>query len=208
MSRRLTAGLVITAGLVVAGTGAQLVNYALALDDAALDSSKDGGVFGVIGDLSLVVTALAAWIALARAHRRDWAIVALPVLLTFLSVDKTLRIHDDIAHWPRYYVPILVVTFVALVAVALRLPAEGRRLVLLGLVLLGISFFIHLTGEPLIRQLGFGQNGLAMQLKAVVKHGAEVAGWLIVALGLLAASGHTRPADRGTRAARPTTSEA
>jgi hypothetical protein len=180
-------GIAVTAGIVLAGTAAQLINYGFALDVPALDSSSDGGAFGVIGDIALASAALAAWIVLARTRVRHAAIVALPVLLTFLALDKALRLHDEIPNWPQYYVPVLLATFAALVLVGQRLSPQCRRLIVIALALLSASFLIYLTGESMLDKLGLAGDGWARQLKAVIKHGAEVAGWLIVSLALLAA---------------------
>jgi hypothetical protein len=193
-------GIAVTTGLVLAGTASQLVNYGLALHIATLDSSKDGGAFGVVGDLALASAALAAWIMLVTLRARHPAVVALPVLLTFLTVDKALRLHAEIPHWQRYYVPVLLGTMFALVVIARRVPAPCRRLILAGLGLLAISFLIHLTGETALDKLGLAQNGWARQLKAVIKHGAEVTGWLLIALALYSASGRSSVADARTEA--------
>jgi hypothetical protein len=44
--------------------------------------------------------------------------VVLPPLLTFLTVDKVVRLHDHIPHWLVFYLPVLAATFVAAAAVA------------------------------------------------------------------------------------------
>jgi ubiquinone/menaquinone biosynthesis C-methylase UbiE len=191
----------VTGGIVLAGSAAQLVNYGFALDVPALESSRDGGAFGVIGDIALASAALAAWIVLARARVRHAAIVALPVLLTFLAFDKALRLHDEIPHWPQYYVPILLATFATLVLVGRGLSAQCRQLMLVPLALLGMSFLIHLTGESVLDKLGLAGDGWARQLKAVIKHGAEVAGWLLVTLALLTATRGGRSLGRRARLA-------
>jgi hypothetical protein len=188
LRRPVAVGILATSGIVLAGTAAQLINYGFALDVPALDSSTDGGVFGVIGDLALASAALAAWVVLARARVRHTATVALPLLLTFLALDKVLRLHDEISNWPQYYVPVLLATFAAVMLVGSRFSAPCRRLMVVALALLSVSFFIHVTGESVLDKLGLAGDGWARELKAVVKHGAEVAGWLMVTLALLTAS--------------------
>jgi len=52
--------------------------------------------------------------------------------------------------------------------------------------LLVFSFLLHVFGKRLLLDLGLSDTaGLAYQTKAVVKHATEVAGWLLIALGLL-----------------------
>jgi hypothetical protein len=110
--------------------------------------------------------------------------VVLPPLLTFLTVDKTFRLHDHIPHWLVFYLPVLAATFVAVAAVAHGLSPPCFRLTAIGLALLVGSFLPHQYGEWLLPYLGGSDTGWLFQVKAAVKHGVEVAGWFIVALGL------------------------
>jgi hypothetical protein len=178
------AGLAGTALLIALGTGAQLVHYGLGLEAAALDSSGDGGAFGVVGKLALVVASLAAWWALASSRTQDLALAALPVLLSFLSFDKALRLHDGIVAWQLLYAPVLLMTAAALVVTARRLPAPAPGLVSAGLGLLVVALALHALGGPALEGLGVVQDSWASQASGLGKHGAEVAGWLLVALGL------------------------
>src|SRR4051794_12784765 len=86
----IVAGIAATGVVVFAGTAAQLIDYGLLGDRvAALDSATDGGIFGVVGDVSLALAAAAAWIVLFRMRPVTAATVALAPLLTFLAIDKT-----------------------------------------------------------------------------------------------------------------------
>jgi hypothetical protein len=186
--RLVRTGLTATAGIVLAGTGAQLLSYAFAGGRIpALDSVADGGVFGAVGDASLAAAAVAAWAVLVRVRPTGAAAVALPPLLTFLAVDKTFRLHDHVPHWLVVYLPLLLAAFVCLVVVGLLLSPRCLRLVVAGLALLAGSFLIHLYGEWFLSAVGASPTtGWPVQLKAAVKHGSEVAGWLVIALGLAA----------------------
>jgi hypothetical protein len=171
--------------VVAAGTVAQLVDFGIYhLRIAALNSASDGGVFGVVGDLSLGAAALVAWMVLLRAQNRGATTIVLPPLLTFLAVDKVLHLHDRIPHWLVLYLPLLAATFVVLASVARVMPVRSRRLVGTALVLLAVSFIVHQYGERLLLAHSAPVNGWAFQMKAVIKHGAEVGGWLMAALGL------------------------
>jgi hypothetical protein len=183
--RLVATGLAATLILVLAGAAAQLADYGFGPGTGPLDSSTDGGVFGVVGDVALASAALAAWGALGRARARPHVVPALAVLLTFLAVDKALSMHDHIPHWPAYYVPVIVATLVALVAVARELSRRSLRLMAFGLMLLGAAFVLHFTGETLLDKLHASHGGWAAEVKAVLKHGAELAGWLIVTLALV-----------------------
>jgi hypothetical protein len=119
--RLVATGLAATLILVLAGAAAQLADHGFGLGTGQLDSSTDGGVFGVVGDVALASAALAAWGA----------------LMAF------------------------------------------------GLMLLGAAFVLHFTGETVLDKLHASHGGWPAELKAVLKHGAELAGWLIVTLALV-----------------------
>jgi phage shock protein PspC (stress-responsive transcriptional regulator) len=200
MYRLTKVGVLATILIVLAGSAAQLINYGF-FDQRiqALDSRSDGGVFGAIGDIALAAAAVSAWLVAARVRSERSVAGVLAGLLTFLAVDKAVRLHDHIPHWLAVYLPVLFGSFVCLVAVARDIPGRPRRrvdrgvgrvvvdrLIGVGLLLLIFSFLLHLFGERLLLVLGVSNTtGLAYQVKAVVKHGTEVAGWLLIALGLL-----------------------
>ena len=170
--------------VVVAGSAAQLIDYALHLGIKMLDSAEDGGAFGVVGDIATVSAAGAAWLVLARVRPIRPAAVALPPLLSFLALDKIVRLHDHIPHYLVLYTPLLAGAGVCLVDLVRRLPRSRARVIAAGLVLLGVSFVLHAVGERVLLELGLTDNGWARQVKAVVKHGCEVQGWFLVAIGL------------------------
>jgi hypothetical protein len=199
-------GILVTIAVVLAGSAAQLINYGF-FDQRirALDSASDGGMFGAIGDIALAAAAVSALVLAARVRSARTVAVTLAGLLTFLTADKVAHLHDHIPHWLAFYVPVLGASFMCLVAVARGLSGRpqfrvdrgsGRpvvdRLIGVGLLLLAFSFLLHLFGERLLLAIGANSTGLAYQIKAVVKHGTEVAGWLLIALGLLRLSSPRR----------------
>ena len=176
-------GVALATALVLAGAAAQLADYGFGLHAAALDSNTDGGVFGLLGNVALASAVLAA-VLLARIRPRSELTVALSVLLLFLAVDKALRLHDHVPGWPAYYLPVLFSTVALLLHVGQRLPKPGPELMAAAVLLLGGALILHFTGEAALRVIGAGREGWADQVKGVVKHGAEVEGWLLVALAL------------------------
>jgi hypothetical protein len=192
-------GVLVTIAVVVAGSAAELVNYGFfGRRIQALDAASDGGVFGAVGDIAIAAAAVSAWILAARV-RSARSVAVLAGLLTFLAADQVTDLHDHISHWLAFYLPVLAATFAGLVAVARGLSGRlqfrndrgtGRpgtdRVIGTGLLLLAFSFLAHLSGERLLLELrAASPTGLAYQIKAVVKHGTEAAGWLLIALGLL-----------------------
>jgi hypothetical protein len=199
-SRFTKLGIHVTVVVVLAGSASQRIDYGFFHQRiGALDPGSDGGVFGVIGDIALVAAAVSAWVVAARGRSARSVAAALAGLLTFLAADKVARLHDHIPHWLAFYLPVLVASFVCLVAVARGLSGRpqfrvdrgaGRavvdRLIGVGLLLLAVSFLLHLLGVRLLLVLGVSDTtGLAYQIKVAAKHGTEVAGWLLTALGLL-----------------------
>jgi hypothetical protein len=178
-----TVGLASVIGLVLAGTAMQLVGHGFFNDRVkVLNSASDGGLFGFAGEIAVASAALAAWVVLLRLRPMSSVTVALPPILTFLAVDKIWRLHDRIPGWLAFYLPLLAVTFVAVAAIAWRMSARCFRIAAAGLALLLASFLVHQVGEQLLLRLGASTTGWLFQVKAVVKHGAEVAGWSLITL--------------------------
>jgi hypothetical protein len=197
---RLPVAVVGSVAVVVAGSVAQLVNHAFDLGIGALDSAEDGGAFGLVGDLAAVSAATAAWSVVIRVRPVRPTVVVLAPLLTFVTLDKILRLHDDVPHYLFLYVPVLAVVFVCLVDLARSMPGPAGRLVAAGLLLLVASFGLHVVGERVLLELGLEHVGWARQVKAVVKHGCEVQGWFLVAIGLGSGLLRNRRAPRGRHA--------
>jgi hypothetical protein len=181
----IAAGVAGTGALVLAGTATQLIDYGFLGDRvAALDSSTDGGIFGVLGDVSLVLAAAAAWTWLIRVPPVTVATATLPPLLTFLSLDKIFRFHDHIQHWIVFYLPVLAVALVAILSIARKMSPRCFRVTVVGLAMLAGAFLINRTGDWILHVTGGWDNGWWWQVKGVIKHGLELAGWLLTALGL------------------------
>jgi hypothetical protein len=192
-------GVVATILIALATSAAGLIDHGLDLNVPVLDSASDGGVFGALVDVAVGAAAASAWLVVARARSARSVATVLAVLLTFLAVDQVSGLHNHVPHWLAFYLPLLLASFVCLVAIARGLPGLPRvrtgqgaadavveRLVGVGLVVLVFSFFLHLFGERLLAGLDVASPaGWAYQVKAVVKHGTEAAGWLLIALGLL-----------------------
>jgi hypothetical protein len=179
------AGVGITVVVVLAGSAAELINYGFFGGRIrALDAASDGGVFGAVGDIAQAAAAVSAWVLTARVRSARPVAPVLAGLMTFLAVDNVVNLHGHIQHWLVFYLPVLAATFICLIAVG-RGRAGVDRLIAAGLLLLAFSFVLHLFAERLLLDLGAGSpTGLAYEIKAVVKHGTEVAGYLLIALGL------------------------
>lgn len=180
-------GILATIAVVLAASAAQFINYGfLGERIGALDPGSYFGVFGTAVDIALLAAAVSAWVLAARSRAARPAATVLAGLLTFLAADQVTGLHNHIPHWLAFYLPVLAASFICLVAVA-RGRSGGPLFPLIGagLLLLALSFFLHVLGPRLLQDLGLSDyTGWAYQIKAAIKHGTEVAGWSLVALGL------------------------
>jgi hypothetical protein len=127
------------------------------------------------------VAAVNAW--RSRERRGLWAVVA--GILAFLAVDELSSLHtqvDQMAWGKALYGPILLVLGVCLWRLAARRP---QGLVLrVGVAILFLSFGIHVFGPHIVHALGYGTDSWPYQVKVALKQGTELAGWLLVFIGL------------------------
>jgi hypothetical protein len=185
--RLIAAGVLGTCALVLVQTAAQLVDYHFfGLRVRSIQSDNDGGLFGIIGVLALVSASAAAWVGLVRLPDLRRPLELLAPVMTFLALDKALRLHDHIPHWLLLYLPLLAVVALSLLTLAGRATFPIRPLLIGALVLLGFSFAIHEWGDAVLARLGEPSTGWTHELKGVTKHGAELAGWLFVGLAIMA----------------------
>jgi hypothetical protein len=133
-----------------------------------------------------LVAATAVAIAGATQSRAGWRLcTGLAAILAFLSISEITTLHAEIDRmsWGKLvYTPLLLV----LCACAWGLPGLGRgRLVLrVGFATLVLSFAIHVFGPHVVHALAFNNGSWAYQIKVALKQGTELAGWLLVLLGL------------------------
>jgi hypothetical protein len=187
--RLIAAGVLWVCAVVLAQTAAQLIDYRFfGLRLKVIRSDTDGGIFGVIGVIALFLTSAAAWVALASLPTLRRPLEVLAPLTTFLAVDKALRLHDHIPHWLLLYLPLLAAVFLSLLEIARRADFSVRLLIIGAVLLLGLAFAIHQYGDAVLVRLDEPSAGWMYQLKGVTKHGAELAGWLFVALAITALS--------------------
>jgi hypothetical protein len=64
-------------------------------------------------------------------------------------------------------------------------PARARNVVRVSLYLLTFSFVVHIVGLKIVHELGYGANTWPYEIKCLLKHSAELAGWFLLAAGVL-----------------------
>jgi hypothetical protein len=199
----LAVGLLLTAAAVLAQTASQWIDFHFFdLRLRALDSGHHLSVFGASSILAQAVAAAAIALRAASMRRLGWLLVA--VAVGVLIVPRALMRYEAV--FARDDVPILVVpltvVFVVLCAMTLGDARRVRFMVWGSLVLLACSFALHAVG-PQADADGRGTTYLithtsAYQAAGMLKHGAELAGWMLLATGIAAGS----LAFRGGRPAR------
>ena len=194
----ITAGLLLTIALVFAQTASQLIDFHFfGLRLKVLDSDHHRSVFGAI---SLLAQGFAAGAIGVRAtSRRSPAGLLAAALVGALTVPRALKSYEPV--FQRYDVPILVVPL-TVVLVVLRTLTSGdarrvRFILWASLALLACSFALHAVGP----QADGASSSMhpdwtwTYQLTGMFKHGAELAGWMLLATGMVAGASPRRGVD-------------
>ena len=138
------------------------------------------------------VAAAAIGLRAVSTRRRPWLLVA--ALVGVLTIPRALMRYEAV--FARYDVPILVVpltvVFVVLCALTFRDARRVRFMVWGSLVLLACSFALHAVG-PQADADGSATTYVithtwAYQATGMLKHGAELAGWMLLATAIAAGS--------------------
>jgi hypothetical protein len=140
----------------------------------ALNSNTHASIFGALS-LAACLTAVGTTILLAR-RQGGTANVVLAVALAGVFLFRA---------WSPPHVLVLGLPFVAVALVLLwRIEGATRPLIRAGCLLLVASFAIHVLE---LDSLGgsLDPDTWAYQLRCLAKHNAELAGWVLVAGGLL-----------------------
>jgi hypothetical protein len=190
-----TTGVLITLATVIAQTAAQSIDFGVFdLRLRILDSNHHGSIFGAVSLLAQGATFAAIGARSAWASRRlGWLLLAALVgVLLFLRIAN--------AYNALMLLPLVAVISVLLWRVTSADPAPARAIVLSALLLLGFSFGMHAL-LPKVDSLSSAGDSWAFQIKAMLKHSTELAGWMLLAVGIAVGSRH-EPRFRDRRAVR------
>jgi hypothetical protein len=161
--------------------GGQLIDFGLFhLNLRIIDSNHHKSVFGAA---SLIAQAAAAGAIVLRAARPS------PVRLAWILLGGLVALLVVIRALLKYHLWLLLgpvaVIFVLLCWLVSRDPRAVQMIVLRSLILLVCSFALHVVG-PTADTGHWGERSWIFQLIAIIKHGAELAGWILMATGMLA----------------------
>lgn len=192
MRRIIVIGLLVTVALVALQAVTQAIDFSVFnLQIRAFNSDKRDSVFGLASLLAQAAVAAACVWRGRQVERRRRAWFALGALVGALVIIRGLTTFNATA----LAVP-LVCVFWLLCWLTWRDRGAARAVVWAGLILMGTSLLLHKVG-PAADASTASDYTWAYQLTSMVKHGAELAGWMLLATGIAAGI-------KGLRAPAPT----
>jgi hypothetical protein len=181
-------GIVLTLVVVVGQILTQAIDFGLfQLRIGVLNSNNHASIFGVA---SMAAQALAALAAAGRSRESRWPTgwIVLAALTGLLLVIRAgFSFHAVLLLGP------VAMLFVLVWYLTSNDPRPARALVRAGLAALAFSYFVHVFGPHVVAALGYAGNTWPYQVKGMLKHSAELAGWLLVAIGVFQGRPRTGP---------------
>jgi hypothetical protein len=181
MTRTIVVGLLVTFTLVALQAVSQLIDFSVFnLRLRAFNSDKHDSVFGLASLLAqMAVAAASVWRGRrVERHRRAW--FALGALVTGLVLVRGLTAFNA-----AVVAAPLACVFWLVCWLTWRDRGAVRAVVWAGLILMVISLVLHKVGLAADAS-NASDYTWAYQLTGVVKHGCELAGWMLVATGIAA----------------------
>ena len=174
-------GLLVTAGLVALQAASQVIDFSVFdLRLRALNADKHDSVFGIASLLAQAAVSGASLWRGSRYERHRWGWLALGALVAMLVIVRGLfTFNAAVLAVPLAYVLGL------LCWLTWRDDRVARAVVWAGLVLMATSLLLHKVGLEADTSLASDYTW-AYQITGVVKHGAELAGWMLVTTGIIA----------------------
>jgi hypothetical protein len=192
-------GLLATGAMVGLLAASQLINFGVYnLRLRAFDSDYHTSVFGVVSILAQVAAAAVSGWRGTRLERHRWAWFALGALLAGLVVVRGLT------HFNATALAVPLACVFCLVCWLTWRDHRGPQLVVwTGLALMVASLLLHKVGLAADSSTASDYTW-PYQILTVVKHGCELSGWMLIALGIAAGS-VTSPSGIRRRVLHPPT---
>jgi hypothetical protein len=198
-SRIRTAGLVAGLAVIALAVTHTIDLWLLDRDAAWLEAGTGNSVFEWTATMTLGLCAVAAAVLALTSppHRRILLPLAGGLAIVFLT-DATALTEKVGAGGDAAVVLILASVFVLLWLLARDLGERGGA-VRAGLLLLALSVAIRVA--DIISALDWADGDVGDEAKVVLKHGSELAGWILIAFGLVPAALSRRSLTRSREAA-------
>ncbi|HET6865169.1 MAG TPA: hypothetical protein VFH80_04565 [Solirubrobacteraceae bacterium] len=176
----LVAGIALALVALAAQVAAQIIDFTVYdLRIGALNSNVDSSVFGVVSlAAEIAMACAAAWRGLESEHRGRWLVLA--AIAAALVVVRAAMPGSAVT----VAAPVAVV-FILVWSLTSNDPSRARTIVRVALFLLAFSFVVHIVGLKIVNSLGYDGNSWPYQVKSLLKHGSELAGWILLATGIL-----------------------
>ena len=175
-SRAITLAIRTAAVLAIALAVAQIVDYGVfGLRVQALNSNTHASVFGAVSLVAEAVVVVAAFLLARRVRSREQVVLACALTVLFV-MRLALPTHVVILS-----VPFIAIAFSVLWREGDNVTPRGLRVIRAGCLWLVASFIVHLAELALVMD----PNSWAYQVRCVLKHDAELVGWILIAAGLL-----------------------
>jgi hypothetical protein len=185
----LVAGVALALAAVVALIVTQIIDFGVYdLRIGALNSDVHSSVFGLLSlAAELAMACAAAWRGFESEQRGRWLVLA-AISAALVAVRAAFP-----GSAAAFAVPVGVV-FILVWSLTSSDPERARTITRVALFLLAFSFVVHVVGPKIVHSLGYGGNSWAWQIKGLVKHTAELAGWILLATGILGGARRFAPA--------------
>ena len=196
-------------GVLAGGVATAILAFCHALNAAAfggdlsaLDANEEANVFTWASSAAVFAGALAAALFAVLLPARRARFTAVALLLAFFSADDVAQLHERLNRfgqsWTVWVIPLLLVALVLLWRTAAELPDRVRRLVYVGIALLGLA-----VAMEALQRLWLDEEGTWLwYLHTGVEEAAELLGWSLVATAFVSAlvttllSARTEPPPR------------
>lgn len=204
-------GTALVACAVVAQSALEALHF-FGVESRALFDANDDRSLGAFASAGTAGCAAGGLLVLFRLRGR-WVTFLLAAALALLAVDDVAAVHETTARavmkWSRidapdhWTVPFLLGPLLAFVALALWLgPWPNRRsarTVRAGVAVLGAAVAYRVAGGLVLLLSSVDSGRRTREAAALAQQNIELAGWLLVALGVLQAVRTARPQSRPLR---------
>ena len=191
---------VLTAGVAVAAQSAADIVGFFWFDRMVgqLNAGSELTIWSWASSTAIACAALATALLAVAHDKYRTTYLFLVAALAFFSADDTLQVHERLKAnlggtrdavriiWPIVYLPLLIASFSLLWRCAAHATRSATRNIRLGLLLLVAAVGCEVASFGLV-QVGLDKGTFAYELEVIVEEGLELAGWILIASGLLAA---------------------
>lgn len=181
---RSKAGLAVAAAALAAlatAAGHRVDFWLLHLRSAALDADVNWSLSDTLSFAAILCAAGA--VAALALRERSAGLALLGGLLACFAVDDAVQLHLRLGpEWEALYLPLLLPALILLARLSRLADTKAGWLVRAGAAALGASVVLGAAGRAL-PLAGWGRGAWEYPLKVAVKQGAELAGWVLVAIG-------------------------